>query len=303
MVRLFAMKVEFTSSGSLYEKIPYDLPDYPVYVLHDHLFNSWQHRVLLHCHADFEFVLVTKGSMDYYANGVKTELHEGDGIFTNSGRVHYARLPEDKDCWFTSILFHPGLLCSSGLLEKEHVQPLIANSCFPYLKLDGKDPVFQDLLSCLHDLARHPICPETRMQVQSDIFAVFYRLESFCPKGPAANVQSESLSAFQKMLNYVQEQYAENISLKDICQAGSVGKTVCCALFSRYGGQSPMHYVQTFRLEKACQLLLSERSILQISLETGFSSAGYFSQCFRKRFGMSPKEWRETCKNSQDSAA
>ena len=50
------------------------------------------------------------------------------------------------------------------------------------------------------------------------------------------------------------------------------------------------------RLERAAQLLRSEfhsqQTITDIALECGFNSASHFGQCFRQRYGITPREYR-----------
>lgn len=63
-------------------------------------------------------------------------------------------------------------------------------------------------------------------------------------------------------------------------------------------GQKPTEFMRTIRLRRAEDLLREGRlTITEISYATGFSSASYFSRCFRKMYGVSPKQF---CKDSND---
>ena len=58
-------------------------------------------------------------------------------------------------------------------------------------------------------------------------------------------------------------------------------------------GYSVNDYVVNVRLKKAKHLLLqTDKSIAEISLEVGFSSATYFSTAFKAKFRLSPKEFK-----------
>ena len=60
-------------------------------------------------------------------------------------------------------------------------------------------------------------------------------------------------------------------------------------------------YTQELRLEYST-LLMSTRpdmSISQIALDCGFSSYAYFGKCFRRRFGMTPTEFRQSAEEKQ----
>lgn len=67
------------------------------------------------------------------------------------------------------------------------------------------------------------------------------------------------------------------------------------AVFSNGSHYSKLStYLQQLRLEYAAKLLVEQpdKSILQVSEESGFSSNTYFSNCFRQHFSISPSDFR-----------
>ncbi|HTH73452.1 MAG TPA: GlxA family transcriptional regulator [Trinickia sp.] len=64
-------------------------------------------------------------------------------------------------------------------------------------------------------------------------------------------------------------------------------------LFRQYLGAMPSKYYLSLRLTKArMQLQRTSKSIVQVSLACGFSSAAHFSNAYRERFGVTPREER-----------
>lgn len=64
-------------------------------------------------------------------------------------------------------------------------------------------------------------------------------------------------------------------------------------LFKQYLGAMPSKYYLGLRLTKArMQLQRTSKSIVQVSLACGFSSAAHFSNAYRERFGVTPREER-----------
>lgn len=58
-------------------------------------------------------------------------------------------------------------------------------------------------------------------------------------------------------------------------------------------GFAPVDLVREIRLNKAAKLMEStDSSITEIAYTVGFRDAGYFGKCFRKKYGMTPKEFR-----------
>ena len=64
-------------------------------------------------------------------------------------------------------------------------------------------------------------------------------------------------------------------------------------LFHKYRSVTPSQYYLSLRLMHAKQLLLNTNySVIDISLATGFETQSYFTACYRKHFGSSPRNHR-----------
>ena len=64
-------------------------------------------------------------------------------------------------------------------------------------------------------------------------------------------------------------------------------------LFHKYRGVTPSQYYLSLRLLHARQLLLNTNySVIDISIATGFETQSYFTACYRKFFGSSPRNHR-----------
>ena len=64
-------------------------------------------------------------------------------------------------------------------------------------------------------------------------------------------------------------------------------------LFHKYRGLTPSQYYLSLRLLHAKQLLLNtNNSVIDISIATGFETQSYFTACYRKYFGSSPRTHR-----------
>ncbi|MBP3756686.1 MAG: AraC family transcriptional regulator [Prevotella sp.] len=69
------------------------------------------------------------------------------------------------------------------------------------------------------------------------------------------------------------------------------------AIFSKGSQYAKLtDYIQELRLEYSTTQLVNypDKSISEIAEECGFSSYNYFGKCFRKRFGMTPTEYRQS---------
>ncbi|WP_338069752.1 AraC family transcriptional regulator [Bifidobacterium santillanense] len=96
-----------------------------------------------------------------------------------------------------------------------------------------------------------------------------------------------------EMTGMVQSRFAEPLGLDDIAAAGAVSRSRCCALFKRYVGRTPNEYLTDRRIEEAKRLLCeTDGAVAEIGRACGFSSSSYFINVFRRRLGVTPREYR-----------
>lgn len=71
-------------------------------------------------------------------------------------------------------------------------------------------------------------------------------------------------------------------------------KNVGRAQFVKYLGINYIEYVNTLRLEKAKEMLgNSKMNVSEVAERTGFESLSYFSKQFKKKYGVSPQDFRK----------
>ena len=95
------------------------------------------------------------------------------------------------------------------------------------------------------------------------------------------------------MLEYIKQHFAENITLRDIADSASVSRSECVRCFRQILKSSPVAYLNNYRLQYAAGLLCSTSwKISYICQKSGFHETGYFSKCFKKRYGCGPSAYR-----------
>lgn len=101
-------------------------------------------------------------------------------------------------------------------------------------------------------------------------------------------------SALMKAIDYINSNYAAQITLEDLCAVSGVSRQHLCLLFRNNLGTRPMEYIAKRRIQAAKELLRgSDRTIEDIAEETGFCSASYFCKLFRRYEGFSPSRFRK----------
>lgn len=99
----------------------------------------------------------------------------------------------------------------------------------------------------------------------------------------------------EEMKLYADEYFDRPLTLKKTAEIYFMNEKYLGRLFIRQHGQTFHSYINTRRLELAARLLReTDKSVLEISLESGFNSISYFNRSFRSLFGKSPAEYRKT---------
>ena len=101
--------------------------------------------------------------------------------------------------------------------------------------------------------------------------------------------------AVQKIMEYIEANYRENISLEELAVYVHMNRSYVSHLFKKETGDNLYNYLQQYRLEKAKELLEHTRdSIQEICWKVGIQDSGYFSKVFKKYAGMTPLEYRKS---------
>jgi signal transduction histidine kinase/DNA-binding response OmpR family regulator len=81
---------------------------------------------------------------------------------------------------------------------------------------------------------------------------------------------------------------------QDFAREMGVGRSKLFDKIKGITGQTPNEFIVSIRLAKAAEMLLNEHdelNISEIAYTVGFSTASYFSKCFKQHFGVTPTEY------------
>lgn len=99
----------------------------------------------------------------------------------------------------------------------------------------------------------------------------------------------------EKIRNYIDEHYAENITLDVLAKESNMNKYYLVHSFTNNYGCSPINYLNKKKIDESKLLLeTTNYSIADIAKLIGFSSQSYFSQSFKKHTYMTPNEYRHS---------
>lgn len=110
---------------------------------------------------------------------------------------------------------------------------------------------------------------------------------------PYVTAPGERHPRLNDALQLMEANIEEPLASDEIAALTGISRRQLERLFKQYLGAMPAKYYLNLRLVKArTQLQRSSQSVVQISLACGFASAAHFSNAYRERFGVTPREER-----------
>ncbi len=97
----------------------------------------------------------------------------------------------------------------------------------------------------------------------------------------------------QETIDYIEAHISEEIPIADLAKLASLSQFYFQRLFSRLVKKPVNEYIKLRRLAKACEVLCdTNKRIVDIALDFGFSSHTSFTRTFKEAFGITPEEFR-----------
>lgn len=110
--------------------------------------------------------------------------------------------------------------------------------------------------------------------------------------------QDTSKALVRKAKDYVNNSYYESdITINKICNYLHISPTYFSFIFKKETKTTFINYLTDIRMESAKELLrTTSMKTFEIAEKIGYSEPNYFSYCFKKKFDMSPSEYRNSAK-------
>lgn len=156
--------------------------------------------------------------------------------------------------------------------------------------LVGVFDCFDDVKTLVNDMIKHDDQPITRSRALLQIFELlFQQLEEKDIKSPI--IADNGNRDFMKVLKWTQENFKSPITLSKAAATVCLSENYFCSWFKKNGGITYRQYLNSVRINNACEFLVQGKSIQEACDQSGFSDLSYFTQLFKKMMGCTPKEY------------
>lgn len=125
--------------------------------------------------------------------------------------------------------------------------------------------------------------------------AILVRLSRCIADNPQHERSSQSRTRLKKSLELIHSAYCDKLIISDLAAAEHLSESRYRELFRAALGTSPVEYITSLRITRACELLsTTDLSVTEIAHECGFDDEPYFCRVFNKKVGSSPLTYRRS---------
>ncbi len=225
-----------------------------------------------HLHQSFEFLTVLEGEMEIMVDNKAHYLKKDDCIFIFPNQLHSISSKKSKHML---CIFSPSLVKAYSSM------------------ISGKIPVNNKFTP--KKFITDGILKMNDETTEIEKKGLFYLLcAEFDKNASYIENKADDKNLLYIIFKFVEENYNKDCSLAFLSKKTGYSYSYLSRFFKKITGISFNSYVNYYRIQNACYLLKnSPFSVLECSLECGYSSLRSFNRNFMEIMSVSPKKFRE----------
>ena len=239
----------------------------------------------------WRFLLVSKGAAYWLGVGKPRSLAEGEMLILPPTTKGVVRSSQINEVLLHGFSFKPDLFFGFFTLAERHFFESGGGSKSDDVQfLPSTHPVTQRFAAIVGSGTKHQSL-SARAEVLGLVTAVFGEKPAL--HRPPPKLSTSALPRFQQLIAKMPDMEIINHTPDQLARLCGCSPRHFNRLFHRHFGVSARARQTELRLFKSCQLLSSsDAKIIDVALDSGYRNLSLFNSLFKKRFGMTPSDWR-----------
>lgn len=255
----------------------------------------------LHIHESVELLYIIDGHYIVSEDRNKYELAEGDIIMLRSNALHSVSSLSEKPGRYLVIKIKPSVLLSMSDRDSgyAYIMRFVLHSSDKVVwtksELEGSPiKAFADMLKTEHDTPTLGTDVIRKSAACGLLVSILRDDEANGRRKPIDTSNITAVHQIYKAINYISENYSENISALDCAAKVNMSYSYFSRIFKSITGKSFRTYLTEVRINHADKLMfLSDRSVTEIAMECGFNDVSYFIAQYKAIRGVTPHKYRK----------
>lgn len=261
-----------------------------------------EHVLNCHWHEEAEFLYVMEGATLFQIGTGYYPVNAGEAVFIHGGDIHAGYPLGNDGCKFFAVVFDMNLLRSgmNDIVQSDYILPLLeGRRSLPPL-FNGDVPWQKAVLSSLNGIVQafEKGKQGYELFVKAHLYLILSEIASgnhWMVRNPADRSDLHKIDRLKTVLSYIANCYNRKIRIKEMASMICMSEGHFCRFFKSLVRKTPIDYINSYRVEKAAQLLEhNDRKIIDIAMEVGFDNLSYFIKKFKEHMDCTPSEYRKS---------
>ncbi len=242
------------------------------------------HSFAPHIHEGYAIGVIDKGAEHFMYRRSNYVAPQGTIVVIQPGEMHTGSAATASGWTYRMLYPESSLLqrAASEMAGRERGIPF-----FPSPVID--DPDLAILLSHLHATLEHS--PSTLERESRLLWTFSQFILRHAENRPILRPAPTERISVQKARAYLEDHYAENISLEELAAFVNLSHFHLLRVFRDAVGLPPHNYLTHVRITRAKQLLLTSMSPAQVALTVGFTDQSHLTRHFKRIVGVTPGQY------------
>ena len=226
-----------------------------------------------HFHGNYELIYSIKGNTEVTINDVKCIISQGELILVSPYTIHALKGEVGSRVWV-------------GVFSEDYISSFVEKNRFvSFLSFKCEPKIEKILVEQLFFEGK----PEQYL-----LTACLYLVCNECAKKVTSCNSKKDEKFMLAVIEYISENLSQDKSLKEVASELNYEYHYFSSLFHRHFAMNFKSFVNIFRFEFACKLLMNtDASITVICEKCGFGSIRNFNRVFKQLSGITPGQYRK----------
>lgn len=256
-------------------------------------------------HSAWEMVYIDRGECEIMADGESFTLCQGEIYFHKPHEEHMLKVIKGIcpnvfiitfQCSSIAMNYFENRKMEADILTKQHISAIIHEASATF-DLPFNDPFANELK--LKDDGRLFAGDQSTLIRLELMLIELVRRNEITPKMSAKRYTKDIITDefCLRVIEHLEKRIYEKINMEEMSRALSFSKSYIYKKFVAESGYSVVDYFTIMKITEAKRLIRETKmNFFEISERLGFSSSHYFSTVFRRYTGMTPSQYKNSCK-------